>query len=555
MIRLRFFLAVCCSPIFFLVSGCGTGSSSPVRPDETVVPQASSAELLRAYMEATANDNERLDGLIPLRQYRAARFIYEHFGFNPVWSVGKGWRRVGDSLADFIDRARLFGLFPEDYHNRELLVIRKKFSEDSLSKSDREDVALWVKADILLTDGFIQLVRDLKLGRLGRDSVSLNPDTLLSDQFYLEQIQKLRNTGSVAAVIRDLEPQHPAYHALKRAIPRFLDSMDYRAYTVLPAPSRSPQFRTLLQRRLFEEGLLASDTILADSAQLSAAVKEFQKRNGLTADGRAGDATVRMMNLSDREKFIRVAISLDKYKQLPPELPGQYVWVNLPGYYLELWDDDSVRLSSRIICGKPATRTPLLNSAIAEVITYPQWTVPASIIQKEILPAVKKNPSYLTRKGFSLLDRDGNVVHPDSVDWSRYSKGIPYRVVQGSGDANALGVLKFNFSNKYAVYLHDTNQRYLFGSTTRALSHGCVRVQDWRNLAHYLLRRDSGSSARIDSLNRWLSKKEKHSIAIRNRVPLFIRYITCEAKEGKLQFYDDIYGEDQQLKKQYFPSK
>ena len=216
-------------------------------------------------------------------------------------------------------------------------------------------------------------------------------------------------------------------------------------------------------------------------------------------------------------------------------------------------------MASKIICGKTSTKTPQLTSAIGEIITYPQWTVPASIIQKEILPAVKKNTDYLARKGFSLVDKNGDVVNPDSVDWSKYSKGIPYRVVQGSGDANALGVLKFNFSNKYAVYLHDTNQRYLFGNATLALSHGCVRVQEWRPLANYLLRRDlqadSVRSAKIDSLNKWLNNKEKHSLAIRNRVPLFIRYFTCDAKDGKLNFYDDIYGEDQHLKKQYFASK
>jgi murein L,D-transpeptidase YcbB/YkuD len=251
---------------------------------------------------------------------------------------------------------------------------------------------------------------------------------------------------------------------------------------------------------------------------------------------------------------------MDKYKMLPEKMPSKYIWVNLPSFQMQLMEDDTVKISSKIICGKPKTRTPLLTSNISELITYPQWVPPPSIIMKEILPAVKKNPGYLARKGFSLLDSKGEEVDPYSVDWSKYNKGIPYRVVQGSGDDNALGILKFVFSNKYSVYLHDTNQRYLFGQTTRTLSHGCVRVQEWEKLAFYILRNDSinsggGVYAKADSMRSWLQKKQKHSIPIKNKIPVFIRYITCEGREGGIVFYDDIYENDKMLRGKYFASK
>ena len=160
-----------------------------------------------------------------------------------------------------------------------------------------------------------------------------------------------------------------------------------------------------------------------------------------------------------------------------------------------------------------------------------------------------------------MIDNKGDIVNPGDVNWAKYSKGIPYKVVQGSGDENALGILKFNFPNKYAVYLHDTNQRYLFSREMRSLSHGCVRVQEWEELAYYIVRYDNKDlyfdepSPTEDSLTAWLERKEKHVIPVKNRLPLYIRYFTCEVKEGKLVFYEDIYDEDKALQAKYFAGK
>jgi L,D-transpeptidase YcbB len=266
-----------------------------------------------------------------------------------------------------------------------------------------------------------------------------------------------------------------------------------------------------------------------------------------------------VLNTSDIERFKRIAITLDRYKQLPAKMPDTYIWVNLPGYYLQVWDNDTLVLESRTIVGKPATRTPVLNSNITDMVTYPTWTIPTSIIVKEILPGLKRSPGYLARRGYRLLNNKGEVIDPGSVNWSKYSKGIPYRVQQGSGDNNALGIFKFNFANKYAVYLHDTNQRYLFKNASRALSHGCVRVQEWEKLAFFIARNDSintkaGDTLRYttDSIKNWITAKAHLRIEVKNKIPLFIRYFTCEGKNGKVKFYDDIYGEDKALREKYF---
>lgn len=520
------------------------------------------SDLIGRYIDKAVKNNGQLDdSSIILTQPQIAKFLYKKNEFASIWCDNEQWLPEGDSLFHFIGNAQLCGLFPEDYHIEELETIRQQFIKDSLSKSDRKDALLWAKADMMLTDAFVQIVKDIKLGRLPQDSITLRKDSVLSEEFYLQQFTILKESGSFTNLINSLEPKHKGYQLLKEGIPKFLDSADYRQFTKVPYPEKDiKKFNRAIQKRLFEGGFIAFDSTAADSTQLANAIKLFQKKKGIAVDGRAGEGTVRMMNVNDREKFIRIAISMDKYKMLPEKMPRRYIWVNASSNYLEVIDSGKIKMTSKVICGKPKTRTPVLTSTITELITYPQWVPPQSIVTKEILPAVKRNPGYLARKGFSLIDSKGNEVDPYSVNWSKYNKTIPYKVVQGSGDANALGIMKFVFSNKYSVYLHDTNQRYLFGSAMRSLSHGCVRVQDWEKLALYILRNDSintteGNYSKIDSMQAWLQQKQKKSIPVRNKIPVYIRYFTCEGQKGGLVFYDDVYNEDKFLREKYFASK
>lgn len=546
--------------LFVLFACNGKGEKSDTIASTPGELQEMTSDLIKELvMRATTGNGRSDDSTTMLTQARLSSLLYEKKIFEPLWSEKEQWLPAGDSLYSFIESSQLFGLFPEDYHLKQLKEIRQKFFADSFTKGDRKDAALWSKADVMLTDAFLQIVKDVKLGRLPQDSITLRKDSVLADDFYLMQFDAIHESG-LTRVIQSLEPQHRGYHLLKAGIKKFLDSADYQQFTVVPYPEKNiSKFNRALQRRLYEGGFIAFDSVAADSAQLAEAVKLFQKKKGIAVDGRAGEGTVRMLNVNDREKFIRIAISMDKYKMLPEKMPTKYIWVNASANHLELIDKEEVKLTSKVICGKAKTRTPVLTSNITELITYPQWIPPPSIVSKEILPAVKKNPGYLARKGFSLVDSKGNEVDPYSVDWSKYGKNIPYRIVQGSGDANALGIMKFVFSNKYSVYLHDTNQRYLFANAMRSLSHGCVRVQEWEKLAFYILRNDSvsagGGYTRIDSVKNWLQKKQKRSIAVRNKIPVYIRYFTCEGRNGNIVFYDDVYGDDKLLREKYFATK
>ena len=523
------------------------------------------ADQLTTALDKAASNAGKIDDSTRIALYQIVEQFYKKSDYQPVWSSAAKWEPLADSLYRFIRDAENEGFFPNDYHFNILKVLMDTLDRDSIA---RLNVNFWTKAELLLTDGFMHLIKDLKQGRLQPDSLSLNKDSVLVDKFFIATLNDMLVKKNFSGTLISLQPKHKNYWELKKGIKKFVDSMDRRVFTHLVYPFKrgdaidSVYFIKLLQKRLAESNCISPDAKLPDSAALATAIKKYQVQKGLKADGKYGKNIVAALNSNDVERFKRIAITLDRYKQLPATMPDKYIWVNLPGYYLHLVNADTIVFESKIICGRPETRTPLLTSEISDMITYPTWTVPTSIIVKQYLPRLKNNPNYISRLGLKLMNKKGEVIDPGSVNWSKYSRGIPYRVVQGSGDNNSLGVIKFNFDNPYAVYLHDTNQRYLFKNASRALSHGCVRVQDWEKLAYYIAGNDSILSTRRDSLKytadsikSWIAQKERHHIDVKNHIALYIRYFSCEGKKGEVIFYEDIYGEDRQLMEKYFAKK
>lgn len=510
------------------------------------------------------NDGKLSDS-IELPFYNVLVHFYDPVNYAPVWSNKEQWNKLADFLFAYLDTASRDGLFKNDYQFKRLDILKKTLSTDSFKMKDRR---LWAEADVLYTNAFMHILQDLRQGRLQPDSMALKSDTSKYSSFFTSSLNRLINYQQFSMVIRSVQPKHRAYERLKRGIKKFVDSMDNKAYTYILYPyekgdkADSVTFVKQLQARLIESGLMEKRSSLLDSSELANVIKRYQAIKKLTADGKISAALIKKLNYTDLEKFKRIAITLDRFKHLPTTMPGRYIWVNLPAFKLEVWDADTVVLESKIICGKSVTPTPIITSAISDLVIYPTWTVPQSIIRKELLPGLKKNTGYLAKKGLNLINSKGEMIDPSTVSWAKYSKGIPYRVQQGSGDGNALGVIKFNFSNPYSVYLHDTNQRYLFKNSSRALSHGCVRVQQWEKLAYYIIRNDSIRVNRpdsikysVDSIKMWIINKERHRITVRYQFPLFIRYFGCEAVNGTIKFYDDIYGADKILREKFFSQK
>jgi len=550
----RLFLPLILLPLIFF---CCRSSTDYKEPEVTVGPKevdghAGAVADLKSMLQYAADNGDKLNDSTVLTYRKLADSVYGNNSYSPIWSDKQRWLPAGDSLLSFIEDCKLYGLFPSDYHYTSLAFYKRVVHEDTLA---RKSTAIWNRADLLLTDAFFTLVKHLKQGRLDYDSVTLRKDSILPDSFFTRTLTTARQFG-VRGALDSLEPRNSHYDSLKVYLGDFLAGAHFRRLTWLDYPYKdSSVFYTGLTRRLQEVGYIDSSVTQADTAVLATALRKYQETNKLKITGRPSQETITLMDNSDWEKFKRIAINLDRLKQLPDTLPKTYVWVDLPSFTLQVRDADTVALESKVIVGAPKTRTPLLTSEISNFVTYPQWTVPTSIIMKEMLPAIKRNVDYLRKQNLMVVDDNDSVRDPMKINWARLNKNnFPYQIKQRQGDDNSLGVMKFNFRNKYDVYLHDTNVRWMFDNKFRALSHGCVRVKEWRKLSAFLIRNDT-NRYHPDTLKNWISRQEKHTIYGFAHVPIFLRYITAEGKKGKIQFYDDIYGEDRVLRNRYFAQK
>src|ERR1044072_7404557 len=216
----------------------------------------------------------------------------------------------------------------------------------------------------------------------------------MTTQQYLSLFDTLWQNKDVAGLMHALEPKHGGYDSLKAGLQTFLKSAEpLKKYTYVPYPAlNSAEYYNILKQRLFEEGLLNSPFDYLDTTSMKLVIGKYQREKGLTETGKLNSNTVSSLNNTSWEKFKRIAITLDRFKLLPDSMPTTYIWVNIPAYRMRVIDSGNVALESNVIVGQPKTRTPLLTSNLTNFITYPQWTVPYSIVFGEMLTKIKSNP-------------------------------------------------------------------------------------------------------------------------------------------------------------------
>jgi murein L,D-transpeptidase YcbB/YkuD len=532
------------------LSSCKTKNTN-----HTTNPKLITAEIKSLFKNQKELKNTIEDSII-LSTPNETSSAYQERNYEPYWINDTGLTNNGKNLIDFVINARNYGLIPEAYNVQKTSNQYNNLKIDTLWENARKNPKNWARIDILLTDAFLSISRNLDLGYIPLDSLS--KDKSYNSAKYRNGLAKTINSDNIIQILESFEPTTPSYKELKKHLPIFLSNADFsKKLTFIDYPVKSQdKFISQIIKRSKEENFLAQEVTTLDSIQLSNLIKKIQEKKSLEVDGKYGRQLIFALNNTDHEKYLKLVINMDRLRRNREAYPNRYLWVNLPSFYLQVFENGVTKIESKVIIGKPYTRTPLITSKINQITTYPTWTIPTSIISKEILPNIKKNNAYLNRKGYSLYDATGKQVNPDSVNWSSYEKGIPFKVVQPGGDANSLGIMKFNFPNKHSVYLHDTNQRSLFNNSFRSLSHGCVRVQNWDSLYQYIILSDKKANADdvasnnvvVDSVKTWLSAKKRRTISVTNELPIYIRYFTAASRNGKIEFYEDVYGEDSKIR-------
>ena len=287
----------------------------------------------------------------------------------------------------------------------------------------------------------------------------------------------------------------------------------------------------------------SADTLYDET--LVAAVKRFQQWQGLADDGSIGPRTREWLNVSPQMRAALLALNIQRLRLLPDDMHNG-IMVNIPNFSLTYYNNGSKILSSRVIVGRPDRKTPLMRSALNNVVLNPPWNVPTTLVRKDIIPKVKRDPGYLWKHGYTLLsgwNADAEVIDPTMIDWSMVSaSSFPYRLQQAPGAMNSLGRYKFNMPSSDAIYLHDTPNHNLFQRDIRALSSGCVRVNKASELAGLLLQDAGWNDTRISST---LKEGNTRYVPIRHRIPVNLYYLTAwVADDGKPQFRTDIYNYD-----------
>jgi len=514
------------------------------------------AERIRTRIEAAGVVMELRAAGEPVYASLVLPSFYERRLYRPAWSDERGPTRLAGDLIDALRRADLEGLRSADYHlagiETVLAAVRADAKRGPALAPDR-----WAELDLLLTDAFLVYGAHLLAGRV-------NPETLRPEWVSNRRtadiavvLEAALASGNIAGTLASLDPPEVGYRRLREALAHYREVSATGGWAVIPDGSlrlgeRSSSVAALRERLRLEDDLGPVETQDAElfDEPVEQAVKKFQGRHGLTADGVVSAPTRAELNVPVQRRVEQLELNLERWRWLPKDLGRRHIIVNIAAFELEVVEDEAVVMSMRVVVGRPFDRTPVLSDTMRYLVLNPYWHVPSNIATTELLPKLKRDPSYLARyklRVFPSSRLDAQEVDPATVDWPTITAAnFPFLLRQDPGPRNSLGRIKFMFLNKYHVYLHDTPARPLFEETQRDFSHGCIRIQHPIELAVYLLRDDPRWNR--DAVLTALDDAEDRSVPLPEPMPIHLLYWTAWADgDGTIQFRRDIHDRDAPL--------
>ncbi|RZJ71405.1 L,D-transpeptidase family protein [Flavobacterium sp.] len=463
--------------------------------------------------------------------------FYRSQDFHTFWVTSEKRKKTEAVL----ETAETYGLDPKDYYLEKIRKYEKKYQD----LSDAEKLTY----DFLLTQSVRKFMIHVSSGKLNPYHIYPNWD-LAQPSFNVNKTLTDAISGdSLQKAIAKIEPQHLVYKRLKTAL-AYLDSFGkdtLRQIVFSQKIRRGDSSETVIRikkRLQFWGDLEKSDSLTAWYDKKTAnAMKKFQLRHGLVPDGVVGERGITALNFTKIQRRQQIIVNLERWRWFPHEMGKQYVIVNIPDYRLRVIKNNDTVDTRKIVVGKEKRKTPVLSSAFTDIILNPTWTLPPTIIKEDLGPDAAKDTNYFRNRRLTIYNSKGQIV--PASKWNS-AKPNNYRYVQDPGDDNSLGNVKFNFRNRFTVYLHDTNHRDYFSRNYRSLSSGCVRVENPLPLAAYLI----ADSVRwnIDKINEVVATKETTYIKLRQKTRVHQLYWTAWMnKRGELEFREDIYNYDADL--------
>lgn len=452
---------------------------------------------------------------------------------SPLWVANNQLTEQAKALIAQMQKAAEDGLDPLDYSLPILEASPVQLSQNDLSE-----------AEVRLSALSIVYARDARGGRLEPRRLSSNIAPKLTLPSVEEVLMRLLAGQNTGEALSSFQPSHKGYQTLKSRLASVRAQSPGRPVFKLP---KGPVLRVgmldprvpLIRARF---GMDPTPMNTYDE-QVASLVADFQRQKGLPVNGLLTPQTLFALNSGNSLRQESDLISnMERWRWLPENLGERYIQVNLPEYELRVVEQEKVVHEARVVIGKLERPTPVFSEIMDHVIVNPSWTVPPTILRKDILPGLKQDPNYAAKRGLDVFV-NGKAVNPSQVDWSNIAN---VTVRQPPGERNALGKIKFMFPNDFAVYIHDTTHRELFQTTQRTHSSGCVRVENPIDLADIILGAQGWSRERLQKA---FNSKGERMISLQNKFAVHLTYFTMSIDQhGHVQTFDDIYGLNQRIK-------
>ena len=492
--------------------------------------------------EIHAAIDKRLDGAAPKpitkTQWQHAKKLYEEYDGNPLWLDDDGLReRRTKTLMTALLNADADALALDEYPLEDLQRVLS-----TLLEAKRPDAKLLADVDVTLTATYVALGEHLLTGQVDPSKVSQDWHIVPTPAQVDSALGRFLRDRQFDVSMTQMRPEYEEYKALQRQLMRYRQILARGGWqpvpdgkAVKPGDRSTIDRLTALRERLRVEGYIGGDSKPADSGaadavytrELAGTVAQFQREHGIVVDSALGKETVAALNVPATYRLGQIAANMERYRWMPRTLGDKYVFVNVPAFRLEAFEDAKKVMEMKVIVGAEFEdrNTPAFSDSMQYVVFRPYWNATDSIMEKELWPKVESDPTFLERNDYEIVTEGGKQ-----------------RIRQRPGDKNALGLVKFMFPNTFSIYMHDTPEAKLFDKDVRAFSHGCIRLEQPEKMAQWVL----GWTPEQVREAMHNGRDDRH-VTLKQKVPVYIGYFTTFIRDGRLYFGNDLYNRDRPL--------